>query len=55
MIQKKFKKVFESQKTIVFRSQDEYAVKDHMCSEIITEQIDVAAVVEDAEKCRRKW
>lgn len=53
--QKKLNNVLESQKTIVLRSQDAYAVKYHMCSETITEKIDVADVVEDAEKCRRQW
>jgi len=55
MIQKKLNKVLESQKTKVLRSQGEYAVKDHTCSETITQQIDVADTVEDAEKCRRQW
>jgi hypothetical protein len=55
MSRKKLNKGLESQKTIVFRLQEEYAVKDHMCRLTVTEQIDVADAVEDAEKCRKQW
>ena len=55
LIQKKSNRVLETQKTIVLRSKDEYAIKHGMCSETITEQIDVAeAAVENSEKCRRQ-
>jgi hypothetical protein len=53
MIQKKLNKILEEQKTIVLRSKDEYAVKHHTCSVTVTEQVGKAAVVKDAEKCRR--